>query len=158
MLSPQLISLGSAASASTASPQAPGATTVAVDGISPSSGPTSGGTDVTITGTGFTNVDAVTFGGVEAESATVVSSTLITALAPAHAAGTVDIIVGTAAGNSAAAAADQYTFAAAAASPVVSGVSPSSGPASGGTTVTVTGSGFTGASGVTFDGIPATND
>jgi hypothetical protein len=36
--------------------------------------------------------------------------------------------------------------------PTVTGVSPSSGAAAGGTTVTITGSGFTGATGVSFGG------
>ncbi len=41
--------------------------------------------------------------------------------------------------------------------PTVTSVSPASGPLAGGTTVTVTGTGFTGATGVTFAGVAATN-
>ena len=41
--------------------------------------------------------------------------------------------------------------------PVVTGISPASGPVAGGTTVTITGSDFTGAKGVSFGGIPATS-
>src|ERR1700684_2773074 len=44
-----------------------------------------------------------------------------------------------------------------AAPPVVTDVSPSSGPRSGGTVVMITGSGFTGATAVSFGGTPATN-
>jgi hypothetical protein len=44
---------------------------------------------------------------------------------------------------------------AAAAAPVLSAISPNGGPAAGGTTVTITGSGFTGASSVTFGTVPA---
>jgi hypothetical protein len=40
--------------------------------------------------------------------------------------------------------------------PTLSSVSPSSGPAAGGTTVTLTGTGFTGATGVSFATVPAT--
>ena len=41
--------------------------------------------------------------------------------------------------------------------PTVSGISPTSGPAAGGTPVTVTGSAFTGATAVTFDSTDASN-
>ena len=41
--------------------------------------------------------------------------------------------------------------------PAVTGVSPSTGPAAGGTSVVITGTNFTGASAVTFGGIPATS-
>src|ERR1019366_7947378 len=60
----------------------------AVTSISPSSGPTTGGTTVTITGTNFTGATKVGFGAVAATSFTVVSSTEITAVSPAQAAGT----------------------------------------------------------------------
>ena len=46
-----------------------------VTGVSPTSGPTAGGTTVTITGTGFTGATKVLFGAVAATSFTVVSST-----------------------------------------------------------------------------------
>src|SRR5580700_4272322 len=45
----------------------------AVTGVSPSSGPTTGGTIVTITGTAFTKTTKVSFGSVEASSFRVVS-------------------------------------------------------------------------------------
>jgi hypothetical protein len=48
---------------------------------------------VTITGTGFLTGATVTFGGTSATGVTVVSATSITATAPAHAAGTVNIVV-----------------------------------------------------------------
>ena len=41
--------------------------------------------------------------------------------------------------------------------PVVSSIEPATGPAAGGTTVTITGTGFTGALGAAFDGTPGTN-
>jgi hypothetical protein len=80
-----------------------------VSGISPSSGPTAGGTAVTITGTYFTGATAVDFGSTPATSFTYDSPTQITAIAPPESAGTVDITV-TSAGTSATAPADQYTY------------------------------------------------
>jgi len=64
-----------------------------VSSISPNSGPTAGGTSVTITGTGFLSNATVTIGGTAASSVAVVNSTTITALTPAHAAATVDVVV-----------------------------------------------------------------
>ena len=55
--------------------------------ILPTSGTTAGGTSVTITGTGFTGATSVTFGGTAATSFTVVSNTSITATTPAGTAG-----------------------------------------------------------------------
>jgi len=59
----------------------------AVTSISPTSGPTSGGTSVTIKGTNFSGATRVLFGTVAATSFSVVSSTKITAVAPAQASG-----------------------------------------------------------------------
>ena len=64
-----------------------------VTSISPTSGTTSGGTSVTITGTGFLSGATVSIGGTAATSVTVVSSTSITATTPAHSAGTVNVVV-----------------------------------------------------------------
>jgi IPT/TIG domain/RTX calcium-binding nonapeptide repeat (4 copies)/Beta-propeller repeat/Galactose oxidase, central domain/Kelch motif len=55
--------------------------------LAPRSGPTSGGTAVVITGSGFTGASAVSFDGVPATSFTVDSGTQITATSPAHGAG-----------------------------------------------------------------------
>lgn len=57
---------------------------------SPNSGPTTGGTTVTITGEALTLVSSVWFGNVPA-SYTIVSSTEIIATSPAESAGTVTI-------------------------------------------------------------------
>jgi hypothetical protein len=125
-----------------------------VSGVSPSSGPTAGGTPVTITGTNFTGATTVTFGTTAATSFTVNSATQITATSPARSAGTVDVTVTTPGGSSATGIADQFTYVA---PPTVSGVSPSSGPLAGGTSVTITGTNFTGATGVTIGGAAATS-
>ena len=66
--------------------------------------------------------------------------------------GTVDITVTTPAGTSTTSSADQFTY-----GTVVTGVSPSSGPDTGGTTVDILGSGFSGATVVDFGATAATS-
>jgi hypothetical protein len=128
-----------------------------VSAVSPSSGSTSGATSVTITGTGFTGATAVTFGGTAATNVVVNSATSITATSPAHAAGVTNVRVTTPVGQSAVVTpTDQFTYAVAVA-PSVSAVSPSSGSTAGGTSVTIAGTGFTGATAVSFGGVAATN-
>jgi IPT/TIG domain len=125
-----------------------------VTGISPSSGPLAGGTSVTITGTDLLGASAVYFGTTLATSFNVTSSTSITAVSPQGTSlGPVDVTVTTPAGTSPVnQPADQFTYLAA---PAVLGISPSSGPSAGGTTVTITGTSFTGASSVAFGTTPA---
>ncbi len=62
-------------------------------GIAPTSGPTAGGTAVTLSGSQFRPNAAVTFGGAASPSVTVNSPNQITALAPAHAPGAVPVKV-----------------------------------------------------------------
>jgi hypothetical protein len=80
-----------------------------VTSISPTSGPTAGGTTVTITGTGFTGATAVSFGGTAAASFSFVSDTSMTAVSPAGT-GTVDVTVTGPGGTSATSSADQFTY------------------------------------------------
>ena len=72
-----------------------GATTPAftVSGISPNSGPASGGTSVKITGTGFLSGATVTFGGTAGTNVARPDGNTITVTTPAHAAGTVNVVV-----------------------------------------------------------------
>ncbi|WP_249644683.1 ice-binding family protein [Nocardia sputi] len=121
-----------------------------LSGINPASGSATGGTTVVLTGTNFTGATAVSFGGTPATSFTVNSPTQITAVAPAHAAGTVLVTVTTAVGTSNGVA---FTYIAV---PTLASVTPSSGPPSGGTVVVLTGTGLTGATAVSFGGTPAT--
>lgn len=120
-----------------------------VSSLSLTVGPASGGSSVTITGTGFTGATEVDFGGVPAAEFSVTSSTSISATTPTTAAGTVAVTVTTAGQTNVPDANDQFTFVAA---PAVSGVRPNRGPISGGTSVLITGSGFTGAVSVAFGG------
>ncbi len=130
----------------TVNPAAP-----AVTAVSPSSGPTSGGTVVTITGTDFTGATAVDFGATPATGFTFNSATQITATAPAGT-GTVDVRVTTAGGTSATSAADRFTYVAA---PTVTSLNPSSGRLSGGHVMSLGGTNLSGATAVTFGGTPA---
>lgn len=121
--------------------------------INPTQGPTTGGTTATLTGTGMTGSTAVRFGSTNATSFTVNSATQITAVSPPRAAGAAAVTVVHPTGNS-----NSVTFTYVLAQvPVVTSVAPSSGPTSGGASVTLTGTGFTGATTVTFAGIPATS-
>ncbi|TCO61100.1 PxKF domain-containing protein [Actinocrispum wychmicini] len=86
------------------------APTPTVTAVNPASGPTTGGTIVTITGTKFTGATAVAFGTTAATSFTVNSDTSITATAPAATAGPVDVTVTTSSGTSATNPADRYTY------------------------------------------------
>jgi hypothetical protein len=108
----------------------------AVTKVSPIKGPASGGTVVKITGSGFTGVTTVRF-GTQSASFTVTSPTKITATAPAQAVGTVDVTVTNGAGTSAVSTVDHFKY-----TPSVTAVTPSKGTIAGGTSVTVTGSGF----------------
>src|SRR5262249_11464060 len=64
-----------------------------VSSVTPSSGPATGGTAVTITGTNFVSGATVTFAGAAATNIVVVSGTQITATTPAGAAGAVTVSV-----------------------------------------------------------------
>src|SRR5206468_1914633 len=116
--------------------------------------PTGGGTTVTVTGTNLSGTTQVYFGGLAASSFTVTSATTLTATAPAQAAATVDVTVATPYGVSATSTADQYTYTATA--PAVTGIDPATGPAAGYAQVTILGSNFNGATGVSFGGTAAT--
>ena len=119
----------------------------AVAGVTPNRGPPSGGNAVMITGANFAEVSAVKFGSANAASFEVVSEGSIRAISPAGA-GTVDVTVTTPNGTSASTPADQFTYDAGA--PTVSAVEPRSGAFEGGNFVTITGTGFNGATAVRF--------
>jgi hypothetical protein len=106
-----------------------------VTSISPTSGPTTGGTTVTITGSKFTDTTAVSFGTLPAPSFTVNSDTQITAVSPAAAAGTIDITVTSPDGSSPTTIADQFTYNKVS---TTTSLSASPNPANYGQTVTLT--------------------
>ena len=78
--------------------------------ISPASGTTTGGTAVTISGTGFAPDATVAFGLQAATSVAVDSPSSITAIAPAANPGVIDVRVGIPAGLSAMSAADLFEY------------------------------------------------
>jgi predicted phage tail component-like protein len=114
-----------------------------VTGISPNSGPATGGTDLTITGSGFTGASNIFFGDTDMPSGSfnLVSDTEITVSTPSVtlpsgvASSVVDVQVQTSAGTSAQTDADQFVFVATA----ITSVSPNAGPTDGGTEVTIAG-------------------
>ena len=81
-----------------------------VTGVTPSSGPTSGGTTVAITGLQMTTATKVTFGSVSATSFHVTSATKVTAVDPAQAAGTVNVTVTSPKGTSIVSVLDEFTY------------------------------------------------
>jgi hypothetical protein len=82
-----------------------------ISSISPNEGPGAGGNAVSIHGTHFAPGASVTFGSTGSAAVTFVNSDTITAVAPAHAAGTVQVSVTTPAGTSSASSADRYAYA-----------------------------------------------
>ena len=127
----------------------------AVSGVAPATGPGHGGTEVTVTGTGFASGASVTCGGVAATNVVVVNATTLTAITPAHGPGTVDVVV-TNSDSQRGTLASGFTYVAAS-GVAITAVSPSVGPGAGGTSVTITGTGFVSGATVTFGGVAATN-
>ena len=120
-------------------------------------GPITGGTSVTISGTGFVNGTTVNFVEETADTPTsdnvvlsatsvvVVSATVITAVAPAVIVGTTYFVTVTTPGGTSAyvhgpSSADVFTYSPVV--PAVTSISPVSGQTAGGTSVTINGTGF----------------
>lgn len=119
--------------------------------IDPTEGSAAGGTSVTITGDHFIDGAIVNFDGIAATDVVVVSATEITCTTPAHVAGLSDITV-TNPDFLLITATDAFEFIGS-----VDSVTPNHGPLTGGTSVTISGSGFIDGSTVTFGGAPATD-
>ncbi len=99
-----------------------------------------------VTGTSLTGATKVDFGTTPGTNLVVTSDTSLDVTVPAGA-GTVDVTVTVPGGTSPTNPSDQYTYVTA---PEVTKVNPNTGPASGGTTVKIKGSGFTSATEVDF--------
>lgn len=109
-----------------------------VAAVRPIKGAQSGGTKVTIAGSGFADGATVTFGKNAARKVNVVSSTRITAITPPGQLGRVPVGVRNP-GLPVAVLDDAFTYVAA---PTITAVKPARGPVDGGTKVTITGTGF----------------
>jgi hypothetical protein len=122
------------------------ASSPSISALTPGTGPV--GTSVSITGSNLSGATTVAFNGVGA-TFSVVSATQITATVPAGATtGTVSVV--TPAGT----ATSPSPFTVTAPAPKITSFSPASGPV--GTVVTLTGSGFSGATSAAVNGITAT--
>jgi hypothetical protein len=138
-----------------------------VSGVAPSSGPNTGGTAMTITGSNFgTSPGEVFFGDVEAPvlSWTATTISLDTPAeysvpgTPTGFAESADITVVTNAKlSSSPGAASVFHYTATASGPVIDYVDPPTGPTAGSNTVTIVGSGLVGATAVDFGGVAATH-
>ncbi len=125
--------------------------------ITPNQGPTTGGTNITITGTGFTGATSVAFGSQHANFS-VLSDTSIEAKSPTSAtAQTVDVTVTGPNGTSPTTSADKFTYATTqvAGVPTISSIFPAVGPASGGGIAFIFGTNFTQVTRVVFGVSPA---
>jgi DNA-binding beta-propeller fold protein YncE len=111
-----------------------------VSGLSSTSGPLSGGGTVTISGDNLTGATGVSFGGTAATILSGSDDTVAVTVPAAGSAGARNVTVTTPGGTSTQSA--PYTYLAA---PVVTSMLPSSGPTSGGTVVTITGTDLSGA-------------
>jgi hypothetical protein len=106
--------------------------------LKPTSGPVGGATSVTITGNNFVaGSTSIAFGSNAGTGVVVKSPTSLTVISPPQLAGKVDVQVTTPGGTSAIAKADGFKF-----TPAISELKPSTGPTTGGTSVTILGTGF----------------
>jgi hypothetical protein len=123
--------------------------------VTPNSGPAGGFTMVNLSGSGFTGVNSVEFGGVDALSFVVNSGSSIDAVAPAGAVfNSVDVAIVDPEGASTLPFAYFYNVNP---TPSVDTISPSLGPTAGGTVVSISGSSVVGVTSVTFGGVSGVN-
>ena len=124
-------------------------TPLAVTGVSPNSGPTTGGTNITITGSGFAPGDLIEIAQGHGAGPTAILATNVNVVSPTQITATTGgnaipgyfhlFVVDSVGSTSTATNADLFTYIS---HPAVTGVSPNSGPTTGGTNITITGSGF----------------
>lgn len=119
----------------------------------PTTGDVTGGTQVRLTGGGFSASTTVTFGGLAATQVSFVSDTEVDAVTPAHGPGAVDIVVSTNGASATLTGGFTYTRSA----PTLTAAAPASGPIAGGTLLTLTGTGFAAGATVTVGGVAATD-
>jgi hypothetical protein len=125
-----------------------------ISSIFPTSGSTAGGTTVIISGSNFqtSGTTIVKFDTSNATNVNVTSPTSISVVTPAHAAGTVAVMVTNPDGQSATLA-SAFTYG----GPRIDSVTPATGSTAGGTTITISGAGFLTGATVKVDGSSASN-
>ena len=125
-----------------------------VTAVLPNSGPVAGGTTVTIHGSELGSATSVLFGANPATSVSSLTANSVTAVAPAGAAGPVDVRVISPNGETGIVPGDLFTYTN---GPIVNKVWPNTSAPAGGGTVTITGQQLTGATAVDFGSTPATH-
>ncbi len=114
-----------------------------VTGLSTTAGPLSGNTSITISGTNLSNATAVDFGNKAAKIISINNTgTQLVALSPAESSGIVQVTVTTVGGTSVTSPADQFIYEPV---PAVTSLNTTNGSVSGGDTVTISGTGLSGA-------------
>lgn len=108
--------------------------------VNPNTGATAGNTSVVLVGVNFTGATQVLFDGIAATNLVVNSNTQVSCLTPAHAAQSVTVSIVTP--NGTATLPNGFTYSDVVVAPTVTAISPTFGPIAGGTTVTITGTGF----------------
>ena len=123
--------------------------------VTPSSGPTTGGTNITITGTFFRTGATVRVGSNACQSVTVqTGGTAITCTTPTGSSGPVVVTVTNPDGQTGVLN-NAFTYLAPVPPPTVTGVSPAFGPVTGGTQVTILGTNFQAGASVRFGTVNA---
>jgi hypothetical protein len=113
-----------------------------ITSFTPISSPTTGGTIVTINGTNLTGTSSVSVAGIPATSVAVHSATQVTAqtaAAPSELIGPISVITPSGAASSA----DMFAYTNVPRAPVITDISITSGPITGGTQMTITGTNLT---------------
>lgn len=121
-----------------------------INSVSPVSGSELGGTTVTISGRKLSGTNRILVGGTSVNF-TIVNDNTVTFVTPSRPTGSVTVGVTTVAGSDELSNAFTYTVA----GPTVTGISPSAGVDTGNSTVTITGTRFTGVTNVLFGSTPA---
>lgn len=121
--------------------------------VTPSSGPLAGSTSVSLSGQNFSTGMSVSIGGVACSSVAVSSSTSATCTTGANSIGAKDVVITDSEGNSDTLFSG-FTYRT---TPSVTGISPSEGSTLGGTTVTISGTGFFSGATVTINSVSCTS-
>jgi IPT/TIG domain len=128
------------------------ASSLKLTAVQPAQGPKTGGIKVRLTGTGFSPGCRVTFGQIEATGIVMTSESQMEVLIPARAPGQVDVEVSNSTGQKSSLP-NSFTYK----DLYVSSISPQSGPQTGGTQVSISGTGFKNGASVKIGGASSTS-